>query len=242
MKTEVYDFLTAYSGYNGGDIGSPERPAIWCCGIEWGSENSTLETVKDYFNSKEWQDIQGFEEEGENAQGYYDRVVCKLLCAINGQAVENYKSFAKEQRVWMKGAKTGYFKMNLYPLWFKNTDPSLWDKRLAEFLSLKDKWEYLDWCRQHRFPKINEMARKYQPKLVIGFGLTHEKDFNLAFSDGYKPFNRQPINDKLVVRWKCNENGTFIVVLPFPNVPNSGFQRDIDIQASGEFLASLLAK
>ena len=25
-----------YSGFDGGDIGSPESPSIWVCGIEWG--------------------------------------------------------------------------------------------------------------------------------------------------------------------------------------------------------------
>lgn len=39
-------WATSYSGCDGGDIGSPERRAIWLCGIEWGGAR-TAEQLQD---------------------------------------------------------------------------------------------------------------------------------------------------------------------------------------------------
>ena len=33
-------WATSYAGCDGGDIGNPERRAIWLCGIEWGGTRS----------------------------------------------------------------------------------------------------------------------------------------------------------------------------------------------------------
>lgn len=239
MRAEIKDFLTGFSGCNGGDIGSKERPAIWCCGIEWGGNDAKLSTIKDYFESGDWKFIQGFEEEGENIKAPYDKVLCKLLCAINGQAVENYAEFAKRHQVWHKGVETGYFKMNLYPLWFKDTDPTRWDNQLVKLLSFNDKNEYIRWCRLNRFPKLHQLMEKYCPKLIICFGVRYEDDFNLAFSDGYRSFKLEMI-DNLPVRWKRNENSTVVAVLPFPNVQRYGLQRNRSMQQIGEFLAGLI--
>ena len=36
MNPAFEAWAQSYSGCDGGDIGSPERRAIWLCGIEWG--------------------------------------------------------------------------------------------------------------------------------------------------------------------------------------------------------------
>ncbi|WKS99600.1 hypothetical protein NYR30_12980 [Gallibacterium salpingitidis] len=240
MNLKFKRFLEEYSGYNGGDIGSPERPSIWCCGIEWGGEDITVESFMDYFESNEWQQISGFESEGDNIAVPYDKVLCKLLCAINGGNVEDYAEFALDNKVWMKGEKTGYLKLNLYPLWFKNTESERWNKGLNDILGFCDKQEYLRWCRLHRFSKINAMVQQHQPKLILCFGTTYEDDFNLAFSDGWCAFHDKKIDD-LPVKWKRNENtNTVIVILPFPNVPKYGLQRNQSMQLIGDFIRTLI--
>lgn len=241
MKTEIQEFLLGYSGYNGGDIGNLDRPSIWCCGIEWGGENSTAISVQKYFESNEWKTINGFEENDEkekNITAPYDKVLCKLLCVINGGKVEDYAEFAENQKVWIKGAKTGYFKMNLYPLWFTNTDPNNWDPKLDELLTFADKGEYIRWCRRYRLPAINQLMQKHSPKLILCFGINYEDDFNIAFSDGYKRFQCEDVGE-LTVRWKRNENGTVVAVLPFPNAP-TGLKSHTSIQAIGEYLRELI--
>ncbi|MBE2897950.1 hypothetical protein HPC37_03690 [Pasteurellaceae bacterium 20609_3] len=233
----MQDFLIGYSGYNGGDIGSKQNPAIWCCGIEWGGGMSTQE-LQSYIESKEWQTIGGFEEERENCTQPYDRVVCKILCVIAGGEVENYDAFARTHRVWMKGAKTGYLKMNLFPLSFQDTDPAHWHNGLTALLGFQNKDEYLNWCREYRFPRIKSDVLRYQPKLILCFAKSYHADFDRAFSDNNLPFTELEI-EQLSVRWKRNDNGTVIVVLPFPNRPR-GLQRNCAIQAIGEFIRTLI--
>lgn len=192
----------------------------------------------DYFHSHDWEQIGGFEPDDGYTKSPYDRNLCKLLCAIQGGRVEDYEKFAQQNQVWYKGAKTGYFKLNLYPLWFKDTDVSRWTQELSDLLSFKDKNEYLRWCQRYRFPVINALAQKHQPNLILCFGLSYEDEFNKAFSDGYSAFNTEII-DELKVKWKRNENGTIVAVLPFPNIAN-GLLRNQSMQLIGHFLASLL--
>lgn len=237
-KEEIESFLLGYSGYCGGDIGSPERPSIWCCGIEWGGDGINEKAVLDYFESRDWEQIGGFEPDDGYIKARYNISLCKLLCAIQGGQVEDYEQFAEQHQVWHKGAKTGYLKLNLYPLWFKDTDENRWTKELSDLLSFRDKNEYLNWCQRHRFPVINELAQKHQPRLVICFGLSYENEFHQAFSDDDVGFDTELI-DGLKVKWKRNKNGTIVVVLPFPNIPN-GLLRNQSIQLIGGFLASLL--
>lgn len=243
MKPEIKQFLLSFAGCDGGDIGSPDNPSIWICGIEWGGNNATLEDVRNYFESKDWQKIHGTSDYSENFAYPYGRVMAKLLSAIKGEkyCVENYQQFAEDHKLLEKDVKSGYFKMNLYPLWFKNTDTNLWDENLAELLDFRNKNEYIRWCRRYRFIEINQWTNQYQPKLVICFGTSYEDDFNIAFSDGYKAFNEQKI-DNLTLKWKRNENGTIVAVLPFPNVARYGLQKETTIQDFGDFLRNLLNK
>lgn len=238
MESRVREFIQSYSGYNGGDIGEPDRRSIWCCGIEWGG-STDVESIARYYHSGEWREISGFEDKNENCTAPYDKVLCKVLCAMAGKSVDDYEQFAWEQRVWHKGVKSGYFKMNLYPLWFKDTDSAHWTPELTSLLGFADKNEYLRYCHKYRFPAINQLMQKHQPKAVLCFGTTYEDEFNLAFSDGYKSFCLEII-DNLPVKWKRNENGIVVAVIPFPNAPRYGLQRNRSMQLIGEFLAKLI--
>lgn len=40
-----YDWLRDFHGCDGGDIGSPEKPSVWVCGIEWGGGH-TVENLR----------------------------------------------------------------------------------------------------------------------------------------------------------------------------------------------------
>lgn len=243
MKPEIKEFLLSFAGCDGGDIGSPERTAIWICGIEWGGTNANLESVKKYIQSQEWKTIQGANTYEEHLAYPYGKVMAKLLSAIKGgnYSVENYIQFAQTHQLFVKNQQNGYFKMNLYPLWFRNTDPTLWDPKLVDLLNFSNKNEYIRWCRRYRFLELNRWMQDYQPKLIICFGTSYEDDFNIAFSDGYKAFNEEII-DSLKLKWKCNENGTIVAVLPFPNVARYGLQKNSHIQAFGDFLRKLLEK
>lgn len=234
MNKQYEEFLIN-SGHNGGDRGTPEKPSIWCCAIEWGSENTDGESLQRALATDEWKkDIDGLGEM-ENCGNQTDLGMCKVLAAIAGRKVDKNeaRAFAQEERVWIKGAKTGYFKMNLFPLSFKGTNVP-WSKELEDILGFADKNEYKNWCRQYRFPKMKELMQKHQPKLIIGFSKEHLNDFNLAFSDGNKQFYTKTFDNKKIY-WK-RENNTLLVVMPSPR---SGVSHQC-IQAVGEFIRDLL--
>ncbi|AWX16133.1 hypothetical protein CEP48_08115 [Mergibacter septicus] len=235
MNKQLEEFLIN-SGHNGGDIGSAEKPSIWCCGIEWGGENINSESLQQFLATDEWKNIDGLDEM-ENCGNPTDQGICKVLAAVAGRKVEDYKAFAEEQQIWIKGAKTGYFKMNLFPLWFENTNVP-WSKELKDIFGFADKKEYQNWCRQYRFPKMKELMQEHQPKLIIGFGKSHLNDFNLAFSDGNKQFYTNTIDDQEIY-WK-RENNTLLVVVPAVTGGAYSLISDQSKQEVGEFIRDLL--
>lgn len=175
----------------------------------------------------------------ELANSRYDQVVQKLLYALAGSNdLAEYQQFAEKQRLFMQDTQSPYFKMNLYPIAFASTDHSLWSKEFSEILGFQNKNDYLQACQEYRFPVIKQWVQTYQPKLIICFGKTYSKEFDMAFSDNEEAFFSLEINN-LTLSYKVNDNGTIIAVLPFPNTP-TGLKSYDDIWAMGVFLRGLL--
>lgn len=119
----------------------------------------------------------------------------KLLSSINGGVVSDYKKFAKEAKPFVSGRK-GYFKMNLYPISFKDTDHAWWENDFSVITGFKSKTEYLRWCTKKRFPIVRNWASKFKPKLIICLEKTYANDFSSAFYDFDKQLNHESIDDK----------------------------------------------
>lgn len=234
LNQQVNDFLLGFSGCNGGKLGNPDDPSIWICGIEWGGGSFSSNDLQKYIDDEEsWKNVPTGDSEMLTYK--YGVSTMKLLTAIDGGKVRDYKQFFEQYQPNIPSSKKGIFLLNLYPLAFKDTDPARWLDGYQNVIGFKDKSEYVRWCRRYRFPKFSELVNQHKPKLVICYGLGYEDDFNTAFCDGYTSFIPETI-DGLKVLWKKNDNGTVVAVLPFPNVANS-LQRDSSYQLIGEFLA-----
>ena len=229
---QEYDWLRDFHGCDGGDIGSPEKSSVWVCGIEWGGghtvENLRQIAAEPYTGDTDF----GYEAWQECVDCPYNISVCKLLTALNGGQVEDYRRFAEEVQPFVHKAGSGYFKMNLYPIAFKNTDAGLWQQEFSEITGFADKQEYVNFCNRYRFAEMNAWVEKYRPRLIIGF------EFNAAFSDGFRSFKQEEIAGKKL-KWKRNENGTLLAVLPFPS-GSHGLNSNVSLQKFGERLAELL--
>ena len=117
MITKIFiDWACSFSGCDGGNPGAK----LWICGIEWGGGS------KEYYNDVLPEQIQ----EGEyvppkiypwkeTLKEPYGRNVAKLYTVIKGGNVEAYRDVAE-----LPGLDI--FKMNLYPIAFRNTDDQLW--------------------------------------------------------------------------------------------------------------------
>lgn len=232
------NWMLDFSGCDGGTIGSPNKPSIWVCGIEWGG-GTDAEGLKDYINQP-WEGSAEFGyKEIDDLDFYpYNRIVYKLLAVMQGYPLDSYKDFVQKERPFVENSHSAYFKMNLYPIAFNNTDHTHWEHEFSEITGFENKQQYLDWCHDNRFPVMQQWVQKYAPKLIICFGKTYTDEFNLAFADNDMAFNNEIVGD-LVLQWKKNDNGTIIAILPFPNAVNKGLKSHSDIEAMGKNLAKL---
>lgn len=229
-------WATSYSGCDGGDIGSPERRSIWLCGIEWGgtrlAEQVQAEMLRD--NS---QPRQGYEEASHNQAYIFNRQALKILSAIDGRQVSAYREFCEEAKPFTRGS-SGYFKLNLYPIAFKDTNQARWREGFAQATGLSEKSEYIDWCKAQRFPQMRQWARNARPKLILCLGKDYRADFKRAFHDEKATFTHESIDGR-DLWWSINSEGTLVAIISFM-VNRNGLTRNDSIQKFGDRIAQLM--
>lgn len=251
-RTEKFkEWLGGFSAIDGGDIGSKENPSIWVCGIEWGTDKdeykaSADELTEAYYSKDIISPPLGFEH-ATNKKAWEDLIsynfgwqTTKLLAAINGEKVEDYRAFAERVEPFTKGSK-GYFKLNLYPFAFKDTSHEHWkNSNMPEFTGIATKSEYLDIVKNVRFKNMRKWVQEYSPKLIICFGKSYINEFNLAFGERESKFAEVEIGNR-TMSWTRLTNGTLLVILPFPS-GRYGLNANSDIQIAGAEISKLLAK
>lgn len=239
MTTNFEMWAKNFSGCDGGNIGDKFNRGIWFCGIEWGggfNDKSVIELNKIF---EEEIDIppRGYEDWKDNLAYIYNWQAMKLLAVINGFDLKDYKKFAEETKPFTNGSKANYFKMNIYPLPFKNTNRSLWNNKYFETTGFSNKQEYIDWIKLYRFPIIREWVKTYLPKLIICTGITYKSDFFKAFGDNnIEPTTELIDNHQLI--YGFNEEKALVVVIPFM-VNRYGLIKNTSIQKVGEHIRNL---
>lgn len=226
-----------FSGCDGGDIGSKQSPAVWVCGLEWGGGHD-IEELKRQMHDTVEVPPSGYDSWETNLSYIFNWQVMKLLAAMNGLQVSEYKRFAEKEAPFTEGTK-GYFKMNLYPISFRNTSPQLWQDGFSEITGFTSKNEYISWANQYRLPEICKWAKDYGPGIVICLGKNYRFEFGTAFDVSTDQWNREEIDGK-EISWAINSNGTLVVVLPFM-VNRNGLVLNASIQKVGERIAQIRA-
>lgn len=239
MSNINHDFekwALGFSGMDGGDIGAPSSQAIWVSGIEWGGGHSASSLLEE-FNKNVSSPPDGYNDWAHNLKFKYNQQKMKLLSAVQGGIVADYKVFAETKRPFCVGSQ-GYFKTNLYPVGFRNVNHHHWLDSIAQVTGIETKQGYMDWCRIHRFPKLRSYAAKAKPQLIICAGVTFADDFKRAYAEVNSEFKLELI-DGQALRWLRNDDDTLVVVIPFMTSPR-GLKRNITIQAFGERIRELL--
>jgi len=162
----------------------------------------------------------------------------KLLSAMSGGLVSDYKKFAEKEMPFVKGER-GYYKLNLYPIAFKNTNMSLWRSEFSELTGFSEKRQYLAWNKENRFPTMRQYASKHQPKTIICLGKNYKEDFISAFSESSNEVTTEIIDDRELT-WTTNVEGTVIFILPFM-VNRYGLVKNLSIQKFGERMSEIAA-
>jgi hypothetical protein len=235
IRAEFENWGLGYSGCDGGDMGDTEARSTWVCGIEWGGGHDP-ETLRSHMREDVSKPPIGYQTWKENISYIFNWQVMKLLAAIEGGKVEDYKAFAERVQPFVQG-KIGYFKMNLYPIGFKDTNGDRWRTEFSGITGFNSKPEYITWCKEQRLPKIRTWASRWRPQLILCLGKTYIDDFSRAFFDQENTFNQESIDDR-DLRWGINDDGALVVVLPFM-VNRNGLVKNTSIQKVGERISQL---
>jgi hypothetical protein len=235
VVTETFDNWAR--GFSGCDGGNP-RGDIWLCGIEYAGEEEE-QSFKQYLTQDVSKPPLPREDHASYLNSRYNQSALKILCALADERVSRYKEFFVANDVF--GADSNYFKMNLYPIGFKNVSPSQWEEWHPRLTGFQNKGDYLAWCQKERFPKIKGWARKWAPKLIVCTGTTFAAEYFDAFCDRTDTEIRdeQGITGKPIRYTVTNAGRTMVAVTYFPGGPN-GLNSNDNLAATGQRLAQLL--
>lgn len=230
-----------HSGCEGGDMGGPRAPATWVCGIEPGGPHSvdaaSLRCLVQAPDAGRPQS--GYADWRSNLSGSFRRRIVKLLAALDGWPVGEYRAFAEQRQPFVRGS-SGYARLNLYPVGFADTRPGRWNGDFAAATGFARKADYLAWCDAQRLPTLRRWVARHQPRLVVGLGKSYLAQFQAAFIGEDVPLVHELIAGKQL-SWAVNDQGTIVAILPFLTSA-SGLQSDVAIQAFGSRLRRLVAR
>ena len=238
------EWACSLSGCDGGNIDAD----IWLCGIEWGGGSYDdgiyyKERLARQISSGAVNLSQQTYDWKDSITYPFGRSVAKLFAAIKGSSVGEYRDLAINR--WNGNE---IFKLNLYPIAFDSTDPSLWHKYgLEEITGFDEKHLFQLWCFMNRFPAFSKLRSEKKPKLIIGTGVSYLRDFLMCFggvaSSKIHYAELEPISERNAGNrrfyWVSLDEYTTLVVIPFFSGPR-GLNSDILLEKMGAKIREFL--
>lgn len=215
-----------YEGCDGGDPGSPDRPSVWLMGIEHG----TFRSVHDEVHGGEVAANPDYRVEGQ-LNWPYNRNAFKLLAALDGLAVTDYREFALERQIFARGSQ-GYFKGNLYP--YASRRLTEWSES-ARVATGMDKGAYQVACEKDWFPVIRSWVQEYRPRLVIGVGSSFRSQFASAILGQSTSFDQRTfdVNGYRKRMYFSLDGDTPLVIVPHISGSSRGLNSDESLAVAG---------
>lgn len=233
MNSFSEEALTKFVGCDSDELaaGTPTAQSIWLFGIEHG----TYKSGHDGAGAAPESDDYSIETQ---RRWPYNQKAFKLLAAMKGIPVEQWREFAETHQPFVRGSK-GYFKGNLFP--FACHDIGHWPQDAVNETGMAEKREYQAWCRERRLPAIRSWVDEYRPAVFIGVGVGSRTDFSSAVFEGPASLNESVISAGNQTRRVFHQiSGTKkLVVIPHFSSP-SGLNSDALLQKTGEFIADLV--
>lgn len=214
--------------------GNPANARYWFCGIEWSSENDFT-----YESCDQWSWPES--EVEERLRKYpYNRRMAKLYAALKGASADQYKEVCLRPPQICTDSSDA-FKLNLFPIGFRNDGNELWDRALVEKTGFVTKTEYRAWCQMHRFATIRKLVEQHRPRVIVGTSRTYLTEYALAFGGRKEAFDiaarlraSQEDCEGRILSWTWIDDGsTLLAVTPFLG-GQSGLTSNKHLGAFGE--------
>jgi hypothetical protein len=231
------------AGFSGCDGGNPNG-SIWICGIEFGLGHDLTQLRRnihcvDASRPPSLEDADWSECELRSFPSLqYNCKALKLLCALDGRYT-SHREFYHAERCFRRDSN--YFKLNLYPIGFRNTSDRNWTEWHAEETGLENRSEYLRWCHEHRFQAMRDWVDQFKPKLIICTGKTRCFEFFSAFGAQWESRHTDETTGKQIVYSTANAGKTFVAVIYFLG-GRYGLNSDLQILDTGRKLKQLHAE
>ncbi|TNF28710.1 MAG: hypothetical protein EP319_08470 [Deltaproteobacteria bacterium] len=242
VNEDFKNLALSHYGYDGGNLESD----LWFSGIEWGGGINVNELKKDIQKAPF---LVPFVDDLNGRKKYlkyqFDRKLLKILVTALGKNVTDYH----KEVLPSSGAysSTGpMFKLNLYPISFKNTSPEHWTKEIYDLTGFPTKELYMGWIQQERFEFFNNLVKEHKPKVIVCAGISFKKDFLLAYggidSVFDKPIHKLKLGNKkspVEVYESRITNDTKLVITPFFG-NRYGINRNDECEKIGNYISGLI--
>lgn len=218
--------VSEFAGCDGGD----PLAKTWLIGFEHGQSDAE--------RSERPVDDDGYPISRQRTYRY-NLAVFKLLAAIEDEKVADWLSFAERRQPFVKGA-LGYFKGNIYP--YPCHSDAGWTEAAQSGTGFRTKGRYRAWCRNHRFPVVEQWIARADPALVIATGITRRHDFlDVVFGRERVAMDEHRVDVPGRMRrfFSASHNGRLLVVLPHLS-GSPLFAADATLQKAGAQIAHLM--
>lgn len=233
-------FLASYAGCDGGN----PRADVWVCGIEHGGDlEDPLTAVTPEPEPGAWNDA--FKQRHPDyTKWQYNQKVAKVYTTLESAqaatepSLDGWRAYLASRLYVQKGDS---FKLNLFPLACRTVADKAWETAYHGHRFLASKQQYVERCRQVRFPFFAAARRHYKPRVVLGTGKGFSGDFVEAFGFKGAPERETELTDGKAVR-KCtvySEQGSHLVVSPFLGGAN-GVNRNSHLLQLGLLVSRLI--
>ena len=238
-RPEFARWAASFAGCDGGRLSG----RIWLCGLEYGGDISS-EQLREWIKTPEIEPPAAYAaaDRARSLSYPYNLKAIKLFRALKSRSEESPAAFLDSERCFEHDGD--YFKLNLFPISFKNTSPVRWPASgFAAVTGLRSRDEYEKWCQLHRFPQLKAWMVRGGPRLIVCTGITYAHDFLMAFGDAQSEL---ALHEYTVVgrrlrisHFLANAGATLVAVTHFLG-NRYGLNSNANIEATGRQLAQLL--
>lgn len=222
---EFSKWAVGYSGCDGGNL----KGSMWFCGIEYGGGDSP-ESLSFEINEQ----VPFVESTYRNQfrKFQYNWKLIKLYASIIGGCPSEYKNIYRISELFSESSDA--FKLNLYPIAFRNELNELWELWHFERTGFPTKELYRAWCQLERFEAIRGWVKTHNPKAIICTGSTYFREYFMAFGeyDVFKEYQSNEVQGIKLIHKKVNQEKTLLFVIPF--LGQGGLKSDHQLFAIGK--------